>query len=231
MQGDQPAKIAEDGRFLFSRRLRRILLYVGLFVLYSQLVSTGLTGVYRYSPWELSFVDGGDPAVFDPSTFTLLQPPEGIGTINDLQALGWKIEYSPTLYAVWAILPPMLGSGALLLGAVARRGWPARCLLLLGSCLGIAAAGAIKLHEWGAGSIGWAWDHQTLTNVTLPQSTSSGLRLPGALRRLFSADCRVCHDHLVCHWLRRMEPDPDDRRGVEQFSAPGQPAKIGIPFS
>ncbi len=168
MAADEIDMPDDDPRFLFSKRIRRMLFYVCLFVLYSQLVSAGLTGVYRYSPWELSFVDGGHPAVFAPWTLTLLQPPEGIGTIDDLQAIGWKIEYSPIQYAAWTILPPMLGSGALLFAAVARRGWLARCLLFLGSCLGIAAAIVIKLYEWGVGSIGWAWDHGTMTDMTLP---------------------------------------------------------------
>ncbi|MCI0429533.1 MAG: hypothetical protein L0210_03180 [Rhodospirillales bacterium] len=168
MAANEIEKPSGDVRYLFSRRVRRLLFYIGLFVLYSQLVSAGLTGVYRYSPWELSFVDGGHPSIFDPWTLTLLQPPEGIGTINDLQAIGWKIEYSPTQYAVWAILPPLFGSAALMFATIARRGWPARCLLFIGSCLGIAAAIVIKLYEWGAGSIGWAWDHGIMTDMTLP---------------------------------------------------------------
>jgi hypothetical protein len=104
-----PIDVPRDERpFLFSVGIRRVLFYSGLFVLYSQLVSASLTGVYRYSPRELSLVDGGNPEVFDPWTFTLLQAPEGIGTINDLQAIGWRIEYSPIRYALWAIVPPIL---------------------------------------------------------------------------------------------------------------------------
>lgn len=156
-----------ERRFLFSRKIRRVLFYAGLFVLYSQLVGAGLTGVYRYTPWELSFVDGGDPEVFEPCTLTFLQPPEGMGTINDLQAIGWKIEYSPIRYALWAIVPPILGFGALLLSSIARKTWLVRCLLLLGSCIGIAAAIVIKLYEWGAGSIGWAFSHGIMTDMTL----------------------------------------------------------------
>lgn len=158
----------DESQFFFSRRIRRVLSYVGLFVLYSQLVSAGLTGVYRYSPWELSFVDGGHPEIFEPWTFTVLQAPWGVGTIDDLQAIGWKIEYSPTRYAAWAILAPILGSAALLFAAVARKRWIGLCLLLLGSCLGISAAIVIKLYEWGEGSIGWAWDHGIMTDMTLP---------------------------------------------------------------
>lgn len=153
---------------LFSPRIRLLLFYVGLFVLYSQLVSSGLTGVYRYSPSELSHVDGGHPEIFDPWTLTLLQPPDGIGTINDMQAVGWKIEYHPIRYAVWSIVPPVLGSATLLFASVAGSGWVARCLLILGSCLGVAAAIVIKLFEWAAGSIGWAWQLGHMTNMNLP---------------------------------------------------------------
>lgn len=168
MQGVQSRNVEGNTQFLFSRRLRRLLFYIGLFVLYSQLVSAGLTGVYRYSPWELSFVDGGNPGIFDPWTFTLLQPPEGLGTINDLQAIGWRIEYSPIRYAHWTIVPPILGSAGLLFATIAGTGWFARCLVVLGCCLGIAAAILIKLHEFAGGSIGWAWDHGHLTDGTLP---------------------------------------------------------------
>ena len=157
----------QEAPYLFSKRVRRRLFYVGLFVLYSQLVSAGLTGIYRYSPWELSFGYGGDPDIFDPWTFTVLQPPEGIGTINDLQAIGWKIEYSPVRYALWTIFPPLFGSAGFLFASIAGTGWFARCLVVLGSCLGIAAAILIKLHEFAGGSIGWAWDHGRLTDATL----------------------------------------------------------------
>ena len=168
MQPDPVCERTEQPRYLFSKRVRRLLLYVGLFVLYSQLVSAGLTGVYRYSPWELAFIDGGNPEVFDPWTFTLLQPPEGIGTINDLQAIGWTIEYSAIRYALLTIFPPMFGSAGLLFASIAGTGWFARCLVVLGSCLGIAAAILIKLDEFTGGSLGWAWHHTTLTHGSLP---------------------------------------------------------------
>jgi hypothetical protein len=164
-----PIDQARDERsFLFSKSIRRVLFYSGLFVLYSQVVSAGLTGVYRYSLSELSFGYGGDPDMFDPWTFTLLQPPEGIGTINDLQAIGWKIEYSPIRYALWTIFPPIFGSVGLLFASIAGTGRVVRCLVVLGSCLGIAAAILIKLDEFTGGSIGWAWHHMTRTHGSLP---------------------------------------------------------------
>ncbi len=168
MQGNQSGKVEDDARFLFSRRLRRLLFYVGLFVLYSQLVSAGLTGVYRYSPWEKTWFDGGDPPIFDSWTLTLLQPPAGIGTSADWLAVGRDLRYSPFRYAAWAIMPPVLGSTALLFASMAGPGWRPRCLLLFGSVLGLVAAIAIKLHEWAHGSIGWAVLSHGITDRTLP---------------------------------------------------------------
>ncbi len=160
----------DESRFLFSRWIRRLLFYVGLFVLYSQLVSAGLTGVYRYSPWEPTWMDGGHPAIFDPCTLTLLQPPAGVGTIENWRAIGWDIEFSPARYLGWAIIGPILGSAALFFASVARTGWRPRCMLLIGSCLGVVAAVAIKLHEWLRGSIGWAELARTITDGTLPHA-------------------------------------------------------------
>jgi len=50
----------------------------------------------------------------------------------------------------------------------AAGGWLPRCLLLLGSILGIAAAILIKMYEWGNGSIGWAFMSGIITDRTLP---------------------------------------------------------------
>lgn len=159
---------APDHQFLFSKRIRRALLCIGLFVLYSQLVSAGLTGVFRYSPWEKTFLDGGDPPVFDYWTVTLLQPPEGLGTNADWLAVGRDAGISPFRYAAWAVVGPILGSATVLFASRAGRGWRARSLLLLGSLLGIAAAVLIKIHEWSHGSIGWAFESGIITDRTLP---------------------------------------------------------------
>jgi hypothetical protein len=152
---------------LFPPRLRRVLFILALFVLYSQLVSAGLTMVYRYSPSEDTFLDGGSPDIFQPGVFTLLQPPEGIGTITDVRAVGWRVEGTPLSYAAWAIVMPIVGSAAIFFATAAGRTWLPRCLLLLGSCLGLAAAVLIKLHEWAVGSIGWAIDAGSSTNFAI----------------------------------------------------------------
>jgi hypothetical protein len=157
-----------DIRLLFPRWIRRLLLCLGIFVLYSQLVSAGLTAVYRYSPWEPSFVDGHDPEIFEPGTYTLLQPPEGIGSAADLRAVGWRIELSPIRYAAWAVLAPVLGSAALFFAWAARAGWLSRCMLFLGSCVGITAAIYIKIYEFEEGAIGWAFSAGTMTDMLPP---------------------------------------------------------------
>jgi hypothetical protein len=160
--------IAPDRRHLLSKNIRRLLFYAGLFVLYSQLVSAGLTGIYRYSPWEKTLLDGGDPPIFDYGTVTLLQPPEGLGTSADWLAVGRDVGISPFRYAAWAVIAPILGSAALLFASCAGRGWRPRSLLLLGSLVGIAAAILIKIHEWAHGSIGWAFTSGVITDRTLP---------------------------------------------------------------
>lgn len=159
---------SDESQFLFSRRMRRWFWYLALFVLYSQLASAGLTGVYRYWPWERTFLDGGNPSVFDPYTLTLLQPPLGVGTIENWRAVGRDLEFSWPAYAAWAIVAPALGSAGLFFATVAGKGWLPRCLLLLGSCLGVVAAVAIKLYEWFMGSIGWAFLAGVITDRTLP---------------------------------------------------------------
>lgn len=58
---DSPNKISN----LYSNWTRRLMLYLGLFIAYSQLVSIGLTSVYRYSLSEPALVDGGSPGIFD----------------------------------------------------------------------------------------------------------------------------------------------------------------------
>lgn len=164
------SKVERDAPYLFSRRIRRLLFYIGLFVLYSQLVSAGLTGVYRYSPLEKTWFDGGDPPIFNSWTLTVLQPPEGIGTSADWLAVGRDARYSPIQYTAWALIAPILGSAALFLGAFAEAGWRPRCMLLLGSLLGVVAAFAIKLHELAHGSIGWAYISFSITDRTLPHA-------------------------------------------------------------
>ena len=164
------ATIEGDTCFLFSRRIRRLLFYVGLFTLYSQLASAGLTGVYRYSPWEKTWMDGGHPPVFDYCTLTVIQPPEGIGTSADWLAVRRDVGGSPFWYAAWAVVPPLLGSATLLMASSAAGGWLPRCLLLLGSILGIAAAILVKMHEWAHGSVGWAFMSGIITDRTLPHA-------------------------------------------------------------
>jgi hypothetical protein len=159
---------APHHRFLFSKKIRWALLCIGLFVLYSQLVSAGLTGVFRYSPEEKTFLDGGDPPIFDYATVTLLQPPDGLGTSADWSAVGRDVGISPFRYAAWAVVAPILGSAALLFASRTGRDWRPRTLLLLGSILGIAAAVLIKIHEWAHGSIGWAFTSGVITDRTLP---------------------------------------------------------------
>ncbi|MGE0116807.1 MAG: hypothetical protein AB7S71_14805 [Dongiaceae bacterium] len=167
MQVDPTDGPKSERPFLLSKRVRRVLFYAGLFVLYSQLVSAGLTGVYRYTPWEPTWLDGGHPTIFDPCTLTLLQPPEGIGTIENWRAVGWNIEFSPARYIAWAAAAPILGSAALFFASVAGAGWRPRALLFVGSCLGVAAAVAIKIHEAIRGSISWAIVARRFTDGTL----------------------------------------------------------------
>lgn len=95
MHANSVGEHGDETWFLFSKRIRRLSFYAGLFVLYSQLVSAGLTGIYRYSPWEKTWMDGGDPPIFDYWTVTLLQPPERIGTSADWLAVGRNVGGSP----------------------------------------------------------------------------------------------------------------------------------------
>ncbi len=168
MQANQSRGPANKISYLFSIRIRRLTLSLGLFVAYSQLVSVGLTGVYRYSPSELAFVDGGNPAVF--GALMLFQPPDRIGTIDDLQAEGFAAHYAIIEYAAWTIIAPILGSAALFLAHAARaRSATAKLLLIIGSALGIGAAAMIKLHEFKSGSLGWAVISMTATGGALAQ--------------------------------------------------------------
>jgi len=148
--------------------LRRFILYLGAFVAYSQLVSAGLTAVYRFSPSELAFVDGGSPGVFD--ALMLLQPPDRIGTINDLQANGLTVHCTPLDYAAWTIIAPVLGSAGLFLAYIARsHSALAKLLLVMASGVGVVAAFMIKFHEFRSGSLGWAVGSMTATGGALAQ--------------------------------------------------------------
>lgn len=168
MQVHQSGDPANKISYLFSIRIRRLMLYLGLFVAYSQLASAGLTGMYRYSPTELAFVDGGSPGIFN--AVMLFQPPDRTGTINDLQAKGLAAHYAIIEYAAWAIIAPILGSAALFLTYVARaRSATAKLLLIIGSAVGIGAAVMIKLHEFDSGSLGWAVISMTATGGALAQ--------------------------------------------------------------
>lgn len=170
MSTDNALQSPDEHRFLFSKRTRRLLIYAGLFVLYSQIVSAGLTGVYRYSPWEKTWFDGGDPPIFDTWTLTAIQPAEGIGTAADWLEVGRDYRYPAYRTLLWAIIAPALGSAALVYAGVAGIGWRPRCLLILGSAAGILAALAIKAHEWAYGSIGWAVLSTRITDRTLPHA-------------------------------------------------------------
>jgi len=157
-----------DPAYLFSLRIRRLLFHLGWFVAYSQLASTAFTGVYRYSPSEPAFVDGGSPRVFN--ALMLVLPTDHLGTINDLQAQGFSDHFDVIEYAMWAIVAPVLGSAALFLAYVTgARSATTKLLLIVGSVAGIAVAVSIKLYELKLGSIGWAMLSMTATDGPLVQ--------------------------------------------------------------
>jgi len=168
MQANQSGDLANKASYLFSVRIRRLMLCLGLFVAYSQLVSIGLTGVYRYSLSEPALVNGGSPGIFD--ALMLFQPPDRIGTINDLQAKGLAVHYEILEYAVWTIVAPILGSAALFLAYAARaRSAAVKLLLVIGSAAGIGAAVMIKLHEFKSGSLRWAVMSMTASDGPLAE--------------------------------------------------------------
>ncbi|MGH6932286.1 MAG: hypothetical protein ACREEE_07610 [Dongiaceae bacterium] len=157
-----------DARYLLRAPVRRWLFYAGMFVFYCQLVSAGLTGIYRYTPGEPGILDGVDPPLYD--AVLLIQPPDHIGSINDLQAHGLNVGYSPVKYAAWAILPPLVGAIPLWLASVARTSsLLTRTLLLFSLCLGFASTLLIKVFEIFGGSLGWAFSARTTTNAPLSQ--------------------------------------------------------------
>jgi hypothetical protein len=65
MQANQSEDSANKISYLYSSRTRRLMLCLGQFVAHSQIVSIGLTGVYRYSPSEPALVDGSSPGIFE----------------------------------------------------------------------------------------------------------------------------------------------------------------------